>query len=295
MIIYKNIKKNCKLVTGNSLAYELENYLNGVYKNKFTSNNSSLVIVLRKFWFYGDYIFINQGLFHPNDLNYFLNISVDCFLFHDRSYIPLVKKDTILPVYVKMRESERGTTIAGSLINVLNNFSFNEIVDNISSRKRLNEIEVNEYYDKNFHQPIINDTELEKGVYMSFTEFRKNAPSYTNFDVRKTKLADDIYLIEGKDTIPTRKAWGYCDGKNVYIKANSNLFELKRQDKSFAFMGSKKLTHSTYYPGAYLYNSNLSSAENFAVNGLEELVLSSDKFKLTLVPLHLDMETGEVY
>ncbi|MEO6455377.1 MAG: hypothetical protein ABIN97_14955, partial [Ginsengibacter sp.] len=154
--------------------------------------------------------------------------------------------------------------------------------------------EINENYNKSFKKAILSDKNLNRGVYMSFNEFKSNSPSYTSFEVKKTTLADDIYLIDGKDTIPTQKAWGYCDGKKSYIKMGGNLFELNKQDNSFSFIGNKGLTHNYSNP-RYNYNDNYSPGVNLGAAGLSQLLFSTNKFKIHLFPMKLDMETGEVY
>jgi hypothetical protein len=294
MIIYKNIKRNCKLVTANGLANNLENYLNIIYKNKFTSNAASLVIVLRKFWFYGDYFYDGKPLLKSSkNINYFLSSGVDCFLFSDNTYYPLIRNDTSVAIDEKLHGTKEGNIIAQHFTSILNSLLINT---NILKKKRLSAEKLNEYYDKNFQKPILEDADLKRGVYMNFNEFLKNIPSQTNFDVRKTKLADDIYLINESDTFPTRHAWGYCDGKNVYIKQGINLYKLFRQKNGFAFIGSKELKQTallhTYVPFPDFSNPYLDVGTKL---GLSALTLPHDKYVPLSVPLHLDMETGEVY
>lgn len=143
--------------------------------------------------------------------------------------------------------------------------------------------------------------------------------SITNFDIRKTKLADDIYIVEGNDIIPTQRAWGYCDGKKIYIRVARNLFELDKQDRSFSFMGSEILTHRYYKPNdsRRTYNDDSSPAASISSAALDGLLnptynggneaatsirrsvvdglLTTDRFKIRLIPMPVDMETGEVY
>lgn len=294
MLDYKMSRKDCKLVTANGLETDLETYLNTIFKNKFVSNGSSLVIVLRKFRFYGNYSDDNKPLSKSNKTDYFLQAGIDCFLLSDSLYIPLIRKDSAMPVYGALKDAERGTSIVSSLKMLLKSLPIDSAISQIANRKKLNYQELNEYYDKKFKYPVIEDCELKKGVYMSFNEFRNNAPSYVNFDVVKSKIADDIYLIKGQDTALTRDAWGYCDSKNIYIKAGIRLFVLNKQVKGFSFMGFKKLNHK-YYGGFSVPNNpeNYDAADLITV-GLALLFPPRDKFIPNTVPLYLDMESGEV-
>ncbi len=292
MKIYKNVYENYKLITDKGLSVDLESFLNSFYQKKITVNNYSLVIVLRKFWFYKNYhVGEDEFLRNKRRSDYLLNLGIDCFLFNDTVYTPLIRKDTTVVMDELSRESEKGTLLSETLKNIFGSLSLYNSITYVN-KKSLSGDELEEYYNKNFRKPILSD-DLKKGVYMNFDEFQKNAPSHTIFEVRKTNLADDIYLINNNDTIPIRNAWGYCDGKKIYIKSGNNLFELSRQGRGFSFIGGGKLTHQkqNYNPS---FDDTKPPAVNLGAAAITQLIFA-DKFKLELFPMQLDMETGEVY
>lgn len=295
MISYKGFRKNCKLVTQNVLKNDLENCLNDVYKNNLVPNGSSLIIVLRKFWVYGIYSSEEKWRSSGTKVNYALKAGIDFFLLSDSLYVPLIRRDTSLPFYETGRVSERGTSMISTLKDFLKSLSIDSVISQVSHRKKLNYQELNEYYDKYFNKPVIHDSELKKGVYMTFDEFKNNAPAYSNFEVRNTKLADDIYLIHGKDTSLTRTVWGYCDGKNRYIKSGTNLFLLNKYENGFSFIGCMKLTYVDYVGLSVPAIATSNPTINIIELGLRALTTPQNKFKLNLVPLYLDMESGEIY
>ncbi len=194
MKIYRNVYDNYKLITGNKLRADLESLVNDFYPKKTTDSNYILLIVLRKFWFYKEYV-ATDGEFFKNRKRskYLFNLGMDCFLLNDSVYTPLLKKDTIVLMDEITKQSEKGALISKTIKDVFESLSLYNSITPINKR-RLNKEELEEYYNKNFRKPILTD-QFKKRVYMSFDEFKMNAPSHTNFEVRKTNLADDIYLI----------------------------------------------------------------------------------------------------
>ncbi|MEO6639492.1 MAG: hypothetical protein ABIN25_14525 [Ginsengibacter sp.] len=294
MKIYRNVYDNYRLVTENNFTSELGIFLNSLcQKNTVTDSFPTLVIVLRKFWFYKDYEVPDNKFFKSKTKsNCLLKLGMDCFLYKDTSYMPLLRRDTVLVLDEISRESMKGTLVSVALQDFFKNLFADRNIAIHGKKRPLGKRELEEYYNKNFSKPILTH-KPRRGVYMSFDEFIQNAPSQLNFEVKNTDLADDIYLISDTDTIPSRSAWGYCDGEKIFIKAGMNLFELIRQGSAFAFVGNSKLTHKQY-DSRYVYNNSRSSAENLAAAGLTQL-FSVDKFTLQLFPMLLDMDTGEVY
>jgi hypothetical protein len=293
MRIYKPAYENCKLSTANDLKYDLESFFNKLFKPNNTANNS-LVIVVRKFWFYKKYYIENDRLLKSNIISHYtFSLGIDCFSLADSTYTPLIKKDTVIVMDAGFKESEKGALISSSLRDVLISLSLDSVVRSITRRKKFSSDELNEYYNNSIHLSIINDTILKKGVYRSFDEFKRNAPFYTNFDVKKGRQTI-INLIDGKDTIPTRNLWGYCTGKRIFIKNDGHLFELQRQGSSLAFMGNKELINVKREGSIPL--DILSRNALWLPATMVAIAMSvPDRFQFELVPLRLDIESGKVY
>lgn len=289
----KSIKDFYKLTTKNYLSSDIEVFINRVYK-KINTTLPSLLIVIRKFQFDTDYDFSKNLMTGSLPPTYFFALSIDCFSFSNNEYIPLVKKDTVIEMLQKHKITEKGIYLGQNFITALNDLFKTAISNPLSKKRKLSYAEVNEYYDKNFHEPILTSQQFKKGVYKNFDDFKKNSPSYINFEIRKTNLIDEIFIMEGENAIPTRNIWGYCDGKDLFLKLGTNLFQLYRQGNSFVLLGNDKLTHqvSSYNP---TYNDMSSPGANLGANLIGNILFSKDKFKLELIPLELDMETGKVY
>jgi len=79
---------------------------------------------------------------------------------------------------------------------------------------------------------ILKCRQPKKGLYRSYEEFRRNAPSITrdfaviSNDNGKSKWAGDGFSIEMKDTLISpriiqREMWGFCDGKTIFVNAHN--------------------------------------------------------------------------
>ena len=277
-----------RLITKSKLQYDADTFLNQLYKEGFRANDSLLIIVVRKFLVYKKYTLANPKLLKGTIVQHYLfNLSIDCFSLAENVYTPLVKKDTIIIMNDGTIESEKGALISESIGNLINSLSLDSVVRQVSGRKKFTFVELNEYYDQNLRQPILNDTFLRKGVYRTFEEFKQNRPYYEAFEVTKVKSETILYLTDDKGSVPTTSEWGYCDGKNIYIKTGKHLFKLSRQAGSYVFMG--EMANVVKVP-------NKSAFNNIPVLWLAGRVLDTAMSTPDeLVPLQLDMASGELY
>jgi hypothetical protein len=76
---------------------------------------------------------------------------------------------------------------------------------------------------------------LTRGVYTSFEEFRNNAPSIGDFEVQVEDNRRVLYIREAGHSYYTHDAWGYCDGKDIYIMRDGMLYAAWREGKAFYF------------------------------------------------------------
>lgn len=158
-----------------------------------------------------------------------------------------------------------------------------------SIRRKISSQEIEEYNNRRFNIPILTETP-QKGLYLSFEEFKNNTPSVTNYKVSPDKKTDDVYSIDekGKETL-LRNVYGYSDGKNIYLKSAGNFFKLYRSNNAFNLYGAKSLKKSRQYftPEKMLtlgLNPDTFSKNNTKVN-----------YNLKLNPYQVDLETGIIY
>lgn len=78
---------------------------------------------------------------------------------------------------------------------------------------------------------ITDAPQLKKGLYKTFEEFQSNNPSEEgDLVIKNRSSAAQIYLLANRNELVLRDGagqehklknyWGFCDGKNIYIKDN---------------------------------------------------------------------------
>ncbi|MEP6750838.1 MAG: hypothetical protein ABJB86_24095, partial [Bacteroidota bacterium] len=159
----------------------------------------------------------------------------------------------------------------------------------IMEKRKFNMQEISFHNENDFNIPALRDAVLRPGVYMTFEDFKKNDPAQTHFEIRKDKLTDILYIKQpdGKESV-TRDIWGYCNGKNAYIKAGDNFFLLQRKENAFYIFGAKTIKRTDYNnPGAGSYYAGSSVTVPY--------YYTSSRTAIQLEPFQLDWSTGKLY
>lgn len=157
------------------------------------------------------------------------------------------------------------------------------------SSKRLSLSDINAYNDKRFNLPILKDSVLKKGVYATFSDFCNNKPSYISYDIEKGKLTDELYVQDpdGKEIL-IRNVWGYCDGKDLFVKSAENYFKLIRYGNTFYLNGAKSIHRNK---GVKVENV-LAFGMVLGVAGKQNKKIS---YSITYQFYQLDMDSGEIF
>lgn len=79
--------------------------------------------------------------------------------------------------------------------------------------------------------PVMDAPQLKKGLYRTFGEFQANSPAEEgDLVIKDRSAAAQIYLLANRNELVLRDPagqehkvknyWGFCDGKNIYIRDN---------------------------------------------------------------------------
>jgi hypothetical protein len=85
-------------------------------------------------------------------------------------------------------------------------------------------------------------TTLVKGVYANVEEFRNNQPSIAQYEIAKDKGAElALSTPDGNGHfVYTHTAWGFCDGNQVFVMMDGNVFPVVRGHHQFYVLGSRE-------------------------------------------------------
>ena len=105
------------------------------------------------------------------------------------------------------------------------------------------------------------------------------------YELKRGEMGDMLFIKEDGKEYPFRKAWGFCDGSDLYINSGDKYSKLIKRQNTFYFTGIKGLARQT--------NVDLLSSSffNLATNTGRKYTTFSKKETYYKV----DMETGEVY
>jgi hypothetical protein len=265
------------------------------------SDSLSAVMVFKKFWVSG--IMDKEDNQRLNDLSRGtvsqrvtnLQARIEFYLKAGPDYYILYRFDTTL---VNDRWASQDApelveeTLKASLYKLIEMSP--RLHDMIAGKKKFSWDEIEEHNRKKFDLPILHDSVLVAGVYYSFEDFKNNNPPQKTFELGKDKLTSVIYIRQQDGKLATvNDAWGYCDGRNLYILSLSNYFRLQRRANSFYIYGAKKYTHKNVIniPGTGLVTSAFTGSTGKFSNPVE---YGSEGFNLKFRPFELDWDDGEL-
>src|SRR5580704_8919212 len=229
-------------------ALELTRYLNRYFVHPDAPD--TVVVVLRQLWLSDtDPYFPSAHPSRPAGQGQqaekpHIHLKTEVYARRDNRYLPLLRVDT-LQATGNVTYSIAKCTYSGwekELVAI-----FGELTENAalavarkeSSGKWINGDDIHRFNQSRFDIPILNSPELTRGVYTSFEEFRNNAPSIRDFEI-KTKNGLALYLKSGDgNSYYSHDAWGYCDGKQVFLMRDGLLQPLLRAGNSFCFYGTE--------------------------------------------------------
>lgn len=253
-----------------------------------SSGNKKLLIVIKKLWLTSAAAPALNENGKKGQQNQGWDKGIICklefYLENENIYYPLYRVDSIYTLKDDVADDNELfiTTVLISTMDKL--FTIN--TDNIIAKGRklsFNDIQAN--YKKQQDLPILNASVFTKGVYKTFEEFKMNAPSLKEYEFREGEMGDLLYVKNDGTEYPERNAWGFCDGKNLFINSGDKYSSLIKNQHTFYFEGLKGIERKAKHDVPY------TSLFNVITNTGRKVT----KFKGILKYYQVDMETGEVF
>ncbi|WP_188938183.1 hypothetical protein [Puia dinghuensis] len=250
---------NRQLVFQHPAALEIGDYLNTHFARPGAS--WSALIVLRNLWLSDANYLKEEKVKNPDILEErtHIRLKAEIYAFNDSVYIPILRYDTL-------QTYKRGNTY--NQLNTYYHFWEKDLTDMLSDMtdsasglaatriehgRRLHREDILQYNRSRFDAAIIGNSLLTRGVYTSFEEFRNNAPSIQNFEVKQEKKEKILYIKDANgSSYYTHDAWGYCDGKAIYIMRSGSLYPIWKEGKAFYFFGQAYKESTSPAPPVYV-------------------------------------------
>lgn len=217
-------------------------------------------------------------------------LKADIYSCSNNIYQALVRIDTLF------NDSKTLKKISDELLsltidNIVQQVQSLNTEDLLSRKSKIKEENVFSYYDQRFTNARIKIDSVQKGIYLSFADFINNRPALLDFTVVQEKKADYLYLMEtGKEKLFT-DFWGFCDGKDHFIRIGYNFFKLVKDGNTYSFWGCLQAIHTTKRYTAPV----VQTPGRFNATVPKGTTYVEKKFENVLRPMQLDMDTGEPY
>lgn len=257
----RNVFRKIRFKSDKSIAVSLEEYYNEYYKESFLPNDFELLIVMKRFWVSGiDYTRSKEGnLVNNLDATTNLYCKWEYYLGKEGLYLPVKRIDTIMQVsddlatYISEEFNElRLARFKFCLKALIELFDFDKAIAQFYKQPKKRMEEIVKYNDNRNEIKILKDSAFQKGIYLSFDEFKNNKPSITAYKEKHTAYGhfkSESYLEDIKGNLISGY-WGYSDGKdfrfgkfgNDIIFRVGNTFEFFVHVKQVAFDNSTPVT-----------------------------------------------------
>ena len=212
--------------------------------------SSSVLVILRCLWLSDTDPYTpspdQYSTFHAHncaDARTHIRLKAEIYARRNDQYLPLLRIDTLEPtrtvIYNPRAASYIGweKDLAAMLRDLAENAALAANPKEDGSRWISRE-DIRRFNLSRFDIPIFDSVALTRGVYTSFEEFRNNAPSIHDFEVRPNNGHLALYLRNGDGTsYYTHNVWGYCNGEEVFIMRDGLLHLLRKDGNSFYFYG----------------------------------------------------------
>jgi len=283
-----------QLVFARPAATEIADWLN----QHFTRPNAPYtgLIVLRTLWL-SDAKYPLEDLMrdpHKQQERTHIRLKAEVYAGKDSNYMPIFRFDTLFytikAVYsIHSPYSDWERDLAEILGGLADSASF--LADQKHDYDRQIPLEaIHQFNQSRFVSPIDDSPNLTRGVYASFEEFRNNTPSIQNSEIKIEDAKLLLYIKEPNGrSYYSHDAWGYCDGKNVFVMRDGILRIAWKEGKAFYF----SLSATTMSDGKPM---NLPGAVPLGIAAPNAIVTSNMNFSSRNRNIYtIDMDTGSIY
>ena len=257
-----------------------------------------ILMVIKKLWLSDElnlnyHIYADSRFAGPASLDVWtsgIDVTIEFYLHDGNSYYPMYRYDSVISKALTISEYGSQYIALAFQLAMHKLTQMDTRVPVIMNKTKFSLAQIKLHIQNDYNVPALQDTAFRQGVYMSFNEFKNNNPSKADFELKRDRLADIVYIKQqdGTDYV-ARNIWGYCDGKNVYVASADNFFLLQRIANAFYIFGAKnpKRNESRNSASAGSYNGAPGAPTPYQYNSVRTAI--------QLEPFQLDWSTGKLY
>lgn len=266
-----------------------------------SANRPSLLINIKKLWV-GDEaspIILGNGQAGLAKNGWYRGTvaKIEYYLQKDSLFIPMYRFDSIVHFDDLNRYADKwiAAYITETLKLSLEKLSIINIDSIQFSKKKILLRDIERVNKQAAEITVYSDKDVKKGIYKTFEDFKMNRVYFPDFEFRKGKLGDIIYVKENGAEYPLRNIWGFCDGENFYINSCDKYSRLIRSGNTFYFQGIKSLTPYTSTASDFAGASVAAAGNNITGSPMPDPPFTSAKYEINLKYYQVDMENGKIY
>jgi hypothetical protein len=255
-----------RIVPEFGLAEMAQQYMHSLLLPVDTAGSSPILLCIRRLWLSEEeidedsrpsYDFISGRRIQFNKT--ICTARLEFYRQRGASYCPLIRVDTTICGSQSLREGA-GVYLQWILAEALSRLSAEADLSG-KHRHLLSIAEIQQFNGQPYQVPILADSNYPRGVFLTFDEFRNNAPSIRDFQVNRTRHGEvDVVYIRSADNQfrATRDLFGYSDGKQLFLRYGNTYCPLKKIQESFYFMGLEEIRQHREETGVGPYDRGAS-------------------------------------
>lgn len=263
---------------------QLGAYLKAGYTDP--GGRNTLLVIIKDVWISGPGT-NESSVLHPV---WNIDFRLEGYLQKGNEYIPVTYLDTLASFSEYKVESMAASRLPDLIGLFMDRVADRLREEDIEARRTISYEQIDSFSRIRFNYPMDTATGLTKGVYTSVEEFRNNAPSILRYEVSKDPKSNlELEIPDEKGQLYyTHKVWGFCDGKQVYVMMDGNVFPVFCVQHQFYVLGSKqyqnpKVNVPMFIPLGLGYAVLMGGVNNIA-----------DNVSRTLRVFRLDVQSGEI-
>jgi len=300
--------RNRQLIFQRPAAGEIAAWLN----DHFTRPDApyTALIVLRNLWL-SDANYIREDKVKNPQILYdrtHIRLKAEIYAVRDSFFVPILRYDT-LQTYKRSNEYNNLSTYyalwdrdVSAILSDMADSASGLAPARTDHGRQLHREDISQFNRSRFNPAITDTAALTPGVYASFEEFRSNAPSIQNFEIKLENKNRLLYIKDaGGNSYYSHDAWGYCDGKSVYVMRDGFLCPAWREGNGYYFfsLAYKENTSTSYAPTFQPGSPTIVSPSGAVIPGTPGQFMTyptATTYKANLQRIYaIDMDSGKVY